>query len=278
MSEQSLGDLIDKPIEEIEKMLDHPESIQPVPEPEPVAVPEPAEPVAAEPVKEPAPEPVPEETQEDLDKQILLARLEASEAANKKMEARLAGREAGEKGYIKQLQDRLKALETKRTDPEEPRYAEPDAEEPERRTPAAPSRDSVAAWAVGQAIQGAFAGFASGHPDYQEVVEDVKGYLEKSGYDSSRVLMADDPIEAAKEVTRALDEAYWHVKADRKSKAVADLTQRKADQVRSLSEAKLKATMSGSGAPPVPPPKTKSVQDMTADEAEKELDRLLRMK
>jgi hypothetical protein len=282
MSELTQQDLEGKSIEELDELLRNPEKmagIQPEQPPLPVAETVPPEPTEEKPPEAPPvpTEPKPEEAPEGpSEAEILKAQIAALEANNKKMEARLAGRESGERGFIKQLQNRIKALESgasRRTDSEYEPVAEEPPEQPVRKVEP-PTRDSVAAWAVGRAVQEAAANFVANHPGYDEMSKEITEYITNSGYDSSAILMSGDPIEASKETTRLLDEAYWHVNAAHKVKAAAELQTKKADQMRRLEEVKAKAAVSASGAAPAPKPKAKSYDDMTLAELDAELRRL----
>lgn len=283
MSELTQDALENKSLEELDDLLNHPEkmaTIQPVEAPLPVAETVKPEPAEEKPAEEPAapPESVPEKPPEGpSEAEILKAQLEAQEAHLKKMEARLAGREAGERGFIKQLQDRIKTLEAtgaRRTEPGyEPAVEEPTPEPPPRR-PEPSTRDSVSAWAVQRSVQEAAAAFAAGHPDSNEMMKDIGEYIAASGYDPKEILLTNDPIEAAKETTRVLNEAYWHVQAEHRARAVAELQTKKADQMRALEAAKARAAVSASGAAPAPKPKAKTYDDMTLAELDAELQRL----
>ena len=248
------------------------------PEPEPEATPEPVEPEAStEPEPETEPEPVEEAPKEpsaeELEAEILRARFEALEAHTKKMEAKMAGREAGEKGYIKQLKAQIEELRSGAARQPDPDYGEP---EPEIRrpqvTPAEPN--SVTTWAINNAVQQAAAQFSQGHPDLQEVQESLQAYLQESGYDPQAILLTNDPIAAGRETTRVLEEAYWHAKAATRQSRVAELETKRADQVRGLENAKKKAAISGSGGTPPAPPVRKSTKDLSVAELEKQMDAL----
>jgi hypothetical protein len=270
MSLEQLSDLVKWP-SKMEKFI---EQREPTPSPEPDStVPEPVE-ASPEPESTPEvvqPEPVeaqpPQEaqpTQEDIDRELLAARIEAAEANARKLEAKLVGREAGENGYIQQLKERIKRLEAGAASEPESGYREPPATEPELPM----SRSNLNAWAVQQASKEAVLGFMQSHPDIATVEQDVMKYLNESGFDVNKVNQLDDPILAGREMTRTLNEAYWHVDATRKQARVAELQTQKAEQVRGLTEAKIKAASSASGSTP-PPPK---VQKATADLSLKELE------
>lgn len=238
----------------------------PEPEPEPEQPPVDTPP-APEPVVETAPaaepEPVPAEpSQEDVEKELLRAQVEAIEAHAKKLEAKLQGREAGERGYIKQLKDRLQRLESGETVPQAP-------PEPEYRpeTEAVPApHDSIKAWAIQKASQEALANFVQSHPDVKDMEQEAVKYLQESGFDARSIFQLDDPIAAGREVTRFLDEAYWHVRETATRSRISELQTRKADQVRGLEEAKKRAAPSASGSPPAPAAQRKTTKDLSLAE------------
>lgn len=287
MSLEELRALVQWP-SKMEEAQDEP-GAQFVPVPEEPAV-EPDEP---EPEVQPEPEPVEPETptqqaepeqqqktseksdDEDVEKQLLMAKLEAMEAHAKKIEAKLIGREAGERGYIKQLQREIEKLKSvKPEDAEQDAYPEEYPTEKKRVPSRASERDSIASWAVGRAIAESAAAFTQGHPDSSELQPDIQRYLQESGYDASNVLQSDDPIWAGKEISRALEEAYWHVKESKKRTVVEELQKRRADSMRGVEDAKRKATISASGSSAPPKPKPKTVQDLTTKELRERVNKL----
>lgn len=238
--------------------LTEPTPVEPSPEPEPTPEVVQPEPVSAQPPQEVQP------TQEDIDRELLAARIEAAEANARKLEAKLVGREAGENGYIQQLKERIKRLEAGVIPESDSGYREAPAAEPEQPM----SRNNLNAWAVQQASKEAVTGFMQSHPDIGGVEQDIMKYLNESGFDASKITQLDDPIVASREMTRTLNEAYWHVDATRKQARVAELQTQKAEQVRGLTEAKIKAASSASGSPPPPPKPEKALSDLSIKELE----------
>jgi hypothetical protein len=258
-------DLASKSLEELQELVEWPSKMEEALQGQ--AAPETVEPVAPEPkiaeeVAEPEPAPTPEPVQpEDLEKDLLKAQIEAIEAHSKKMEAKLAGRESGEKGYIKQLQERIRLLE------EEGR---PPTQQEEPGPAPAPQRDGLRTWATQQAAKEAVASFFQSHPDIQELGPSVMEYLQGSGF-LQTVRDMDDPVAASREVTRALDESYWHVKEERGRTRMAELQVKRADQVRGLDEAKKRAASSGLGTAKPPPSPRKTTKDLSLAELEAQM-------
>ena len=281
--------LKDRSLQELQEMIEWPHkfeeaqaeaaALQPEPEPpqsEPQTPPEPlAEPEPEAPAPEPEATPTPAEpepSREDIEAEILRAKMEALEAYNRKMEAKMSGREAGERGYIKQLQAKIKELESKVSGAEfepQPSYDEP--VRPQPRSPEPSHEDGFKTWAIRNAIGQAAATFTQTHPDINEVQGDIQKYLAESGYNPESVFLTTDPIAAEREVTRVLDEAYWHVKSSKNQARVAELETRRASQVRGLEEAKKKAAISGSGSTQPAPTPRKAVGDLSLSELEKRM-------
>jgi len=270
MSIEQLSDLVKWPVK-MERFIENrdesaapepdttePEPAEPSPEPESTPEVVQPEPVAAQPPQEAQP------TQEDIDRELLAARIEAAEANARKLEAKLVGREAGENGYIQQLKERIKRLESGVTPESDSGYREQPTAEPEQLM----SRNNLSAWAVQQASKEAVTGFMQSHPDIATVEQDIMKYLNESGFDASKITQLDDPIVASREMTRTLNEAYWHVDATRKQARVAELQTKKAEQVRGLTEAKIKAASSASGSTPPPPKPEKALSDLSIKELE----------
>jgi acylphosphatase len=258
VSEKSLAELSEliKWPSKLEQFAAEPVPSYEPPAPEPVE--QPIEPPAPEPAAEaaaPAAEPdkPAEPSQEDIEREILRAQVEAMEAHSKKLEAKLIGREAGEKGYIKQLQERLKRLESGNGEFREEPSPEPP---PQEIVPA--TTDGFRTWAVQKAAQEALQGFMQNHSDVKEMEQEAMQYLQETGFDARKIYQLEDPIAAGREMTRVLEETYWHLRESRGRARVAELQIKKADQTRGLEEAKRRASPSASGSPPVPvtPPKT----------------------
>lgn len=272
-------------VEQLDALLEAGEGNKaPEPPPEPPAEPEPEPtPPAQEtpPVAEPVtPETPAEPEQPPSEMEELRALVEAERAAReadrKRLES-LQGRVAGQEGFWKQKYEELqRTLGPDRSDDTEPE-AEPSAVRGEGRTTPRgerPIADPISTWAVSVAVQQAAAAFHQSHPDTQEMAEEFKQYYASSGYDPSRILTANDPLEASRLATLALEEAYLNVKAQRQAKRYEELREKRATQFRVSEDQKRKAVISGSGGSPPPKPKPKSYGEMTADEADAELRRL----
>ncbi len=253
--------------EDLEKALDKGDDFQPPVEGEPEAVPEPEqleEAVAEEAAPEETPAPEPEEPTEDPEAERLRLLSEEMEARAKHWES-VAGRNAGELGYIKQ---QLRAIQ----DAQRAASGEYEAAEPDRTAPPPPpQRDGVSEWAVQQAVTQTVNGFEASHADIAEMQGAMVDYITKSGYDMKQVLSMDNPVAAQREIARALEEAYWHTKASVTATRRAELeTKREAIQV-DAAKNKLKAGVSASASTPPPKPKQKTQNEMTDEEIEAEM-------
>lgn len=239
----------------------------------PASTDEPEATLEAEPAEPAEPEPgTPTDTEPPDEAEILRLRLEAYEAEQRKLEAKLAGRDAGERGYIQQLKRQIEELRAGNgaTEPEEGDLDDP-APRP-RRSPS-PQQDAIASWAVSQAVSVAGAEFTAAHSDFSELQSDIQAYVGKSGFDPQTILLSNDPIAAGREVTRVLQEAYWHVKAERKRAHVAELQKRRADSMRGVEEAKKKAAISAPGSSTPPPKKQKKIEDLSLEELQARVSR-----
>lgn len=263
-----MADPEDMTLEELEKALD--QGGLPQPEPiEPEASEEPAEPTPAPVETEAAPAqeaPAEPKAEEVTDQDILEARLAEYESRSKHFE-QVAGKHAGEVGFLKQqlaeLRQRLMATQAS----EDAGLYQPEPSQRPEPTPA-PKSDAVASWAVAQAAQQAVAEFVGTHPDYPTIKDDIAAYLQQTGYDAAPILAAQDPLFAARETKRMLEESYWHIRAQKDAARKAELTTKRAEQKAAQVAAKQAASPSGSGATPPPKPKEKSVSDMSLDELE----------
>lgn len=270
MSLEQLSDLIKWP-SKMEKFvaaqteaarLPEPEVQESEPDPSPQPEPEQVS-VQADPVEVPAVEAEP--TQEDVEKELLELRLSAAEAQAKKFEARMLGREAGASGYVKQLKDRIAQLEAGASPESQTAFSEEVQAEPQR---APAQRSNLNAWAVQQASREAVNNFTASHPGVDKVEQEILAYLNNSGFDAGAIAQYDDPIAAGRELTRGLEEAYWHVEASRKQARVTELQAKRADQVKNLAALKVKATSSASGSlPPAPKPR-RATADLSLEELE----------
>lgn len=267
-------------LEELDRLMSggEPAPKEPAPTDEPASE---TEPVAEEPTSETEPvaeeepekedEPEPEPDPRDLIIQELEARVKHFES--------LAGRNAGELGFVKQQLRKLNEAHKQTVRSDDDTFDADSEPEPERRT--APrrerSRDDVATWAVSQAVQQAVNDFGRQHPDVAEMQEAIGAYLKQSGYDPSAVLESDSPVEAAKETRRVLEEAYWHSKASTASERRKAAETKRAAQIPQLEKAKRKAAISGTGGAPPPKPQPKTYEQMTLEELEAELQKEYRL-
>lgn len=276
-------DLNDLPIEDLEAMMRGEKPI-------PGADTPPAEPSGTEPIPEPSTEEAPasetetaetapaETTVEDDEKEILRAQVEEARALARKQEMQakrnesLAGKHAGELGYLK---ERMKALEqmieTRRAeDPSlyEERPAPAPQQEPQRRG------DDLADYLRSLALERGANRFESMHPDVHEFIPQIGEYMKSHmpQYDNNT-----SPAAVEQEVMRAFGEAYWDVKAA-KHRANAEMREkRRAEQFGRQKEAKAQAVISGSAASPaIPAREQKTLEEMSVQELEKELVRLTR--
>lgn len=263
-------DLANKSLAELELLMRNPDLLQTEPEPAPGAKPPEPEP---EPTSEPEPAPEekppeeekPEEpTPEELEAQAIKAKIDEMEARQKKLES-AAGRSGGEARFWRERAQQLERALKERQEPE------PYAAEPSEPKPTPPKRDSVAAWAVAQAVRQAGMDFGASHPDAQELQADIEAYWKNSGFDGSSIINAEDPIEAAREATRAMEEAYYHARAEKMSKLRAELEAKKEVSTAKRASMKTKAAISGSGNAPAPKPQTKTLEQMSLSELDAEL-------
>lgn len=206
--------------------------------------------------------PEPERGNDDLE--YLRLKLEAIEADNRKLEAQNAGRQSGERGYINQLKREIEQLRAGATD----EFSEEAISQPRTRA-AEPTQSSISAWAVERAISDAAAHFSQAHSDHEEMKDGIAQYVQQSGYDPQRLLEMGDPIEAGREVTRILEESYWHVKAANTRARVAELQAKRADSMPGLEQAKRKAAVSASGSSTPPPKPATKTDDLSVEELAK---------
>jgi hypothetical protein len=199
--------------------------------------------------------------------------LDAAQAQAKHFE-KIAGRNAGEVGFLKQQYDalasQLSALRAERHDDGSGYTPEP----PALPRPESTRTDPIATWAVGTAINAAGAAFAQAHPDFADSQNEVMAYLKNSGLDAGNLLTLNDPAEAATRVTRALEEAHSYVVRERTEKALTDLRAKKVEQMAQRRVNIAKATISGSGSTPPPPTAAKSLDQMTEQELLAKMDGL----
>ena len=197
---------------------------------------------------------------------IMAERLALSEALAKKFES-LAGRHSGELGFLKQ---RLKELETRQNAP--PREAhEEDLYPPEplpaqdRPAVAEPVRDSLSEWAVGRAIEDEVQRFWGGRAEDAKLRDDIAASLKARQEDLAPLLETRDPVHASRLTRAVLDEALSDALIARAKARIGEMTEKRADQVRNLEQAKKKAAVSGSGAAS-PPSQARDLNDLSIPE------------
>jgi len=159
-----------------------------------------------EPKKEAEAEPEP-----DLPEHVKL-RLEATELERKKFEA-LAGRHAGELGFLRKQMRELEERLTSRAEGEET-YSERD-DQPEKPK----ANDGLAEWASQQSFLQTVNGFTAQYPDADGMAEEIRDYLTNSGVDIASMSRGRDPMSVAQEARTALELAYLHVSSAKKHEA-----------------------------------------------------------
>ena len=237
----------------------------PVEEPPPQAD-EPETPKVEEPETEAEPaaeaEPTAGTPEESIEEKIRKAQIAEIEARAKHFES-LAGKNAGELGFVRR---QLQALQEQLLG--QPRAESDNGEDAPHRPPPPPQprmADPIAQWAVQQSIASALSQFRDTHPEFNNLASDVAKYLSDNKYDASTLFESADPVHAAREVSRSLEEAYWYVSAQHNARVRAELETKRADQVRNLHKAKLRGSPTPSGASPAPPV-AKTLEDMSVDE------------
>jgi len=292
-----MGNLEEKSLEELEQLLANPAALEDEPEPETAEVEEPAEPESEpaaeeepqdtgdEPVDEPVEEPTEQVAAPDTDEpapelsiedQIRKTLIDEAEARAKHFES-VAGRNAGELGFVRKQLEALRQQLAAASQPAAPTVDEYGAEVTQAQAPQQPTPralDAISSWAVSQAVRNSAAEFQSQHQDFSELSSDISQYLKDKQYDASSLLESNDPLYAAREATRALDEAYWHARGQHQARVRAQLEEKRADQIRNLEQAKLRGGPTQSGATPTPKPVAKTLDELTVDELREELERL----
>ena len=271
MSEFNPNQLSD---DDLEKALSQGDDfVPPSPEGEPTHPPETDTPQTdeAEPTEAPTPdEPKQAESEADLEAERLRLLSEELEAKAKHWES-VAGRNAGELGFIK---SQLKTIQAAQLAAQQGDYI-PSEPGNGSTQPSAPTRNGLAEWAVQQAVTQTVSGFESSHPDTAEMQAQMVEYIKTSGYDMQAVLAMDNPIDAQREIGRALEEAYWHTKAAVTSARRAELSaKREAIQTQAATN-KMKASVSATASTPPPKPKAKTQDEMSDAELEAEMVRAM---
>lgn len=256
--------------EDLEKAMGQGEEFVP-PEPQPISAPDaPVEPEPETPSEEVIPEtPIPE-PEVDAEAERLRLLSEELEARAKHWES-VAGRNAGELGFIK---SQLKAIQAAQMAAQQGDYAQQSEPAQGSTQPAPPQRDGLAEWAVQQAVVQAVNGFETSHPDVKDIQDKMVEYIKASGYDMGNVLGMNNPIDAQREMARALEEAYWHTKATVIATRRTELSaKREAIQTKAATN-KMKASVSATASAPPPKPQPKTVDEMTDKELEAEMTRV----
>jgi len=259
-------DLDSMSVDELDNLMRHPEQLATLdaeladeavadqPETAPVEpTPAPAEPEKAEPVAEP----------EVSELDVLRAKIDEALATAKKNES-IAGRATAESGYLKgqiaRLQTELRGRGVESTDFEPP-------PEPVRNEPSRDTSGYLGKVAVDRAARL----FMGEHPALpQEAVSDAGKYANEY----FRAEPDDTPEDIELRMRALLREGLYDHQARQSAKMASDREVRRADQMRALTTAKAKATISGSGSPPPPISKPKTLDEMSAAELDAELRRM----
>jgi hypothetical protein len=200
--------------------------------------------------------------------------LEEAEARAKKWES-VAGRHAGELGYVRKSQaellDRIKEMEARVAGQSE-QLAQEDTEPQSR--PRRSTRDSIASWAVNRALMDAGQQFMASHPDIPELKDYLAAYMNERKSEISSISELDDPLEAQMRTLSLLEEGYWHAKAEAKAKARPEAEKKYAEQIKGFSEMKKKAAISASGSTQSTRPRDKADSEMSLQELEEKIRRL----
>jgi len=198
---------------------------------------------------------------------------------------KVAGRHAGELGFLKQQLRRTRESSPVPYAPETTDTEEGFEGHTERQAPRAPqaqqvqANDNVTSWAIQQAMKNTYQAFVGRHQDVteQDVQTDIAKYLHAVNFDAEPLLTANDPAYVQQVLDGALEEAYRYVSAQREEKRLAELRTRRAEQTTKRTEAKKKASVSASGSAPTPAPtpkqKPKTLSEMTDEELEKAMSR-----
>jgi len=197
-------------------------------------------------------------------------RLEATELERKKFEA-LAGRHAGELGFLKNKLRDLEARLQSQQGAELERQPYDDTEQPAVRPK---GQDRMAEWAVQQSLAQTVNAFTAQYPDSNEMATEIAAYWKDNGIDMASFAQSNDPITAAQETRTALELAYLHVATAKKqeaaTKAEQEASRRNADEVKTLSHRRkaIAATPTGGVRAAVPTrnmdPRTMPLKDLPA--------------
>lgn len=273
-----IPDLENKSADELLDLLANPDKIDELAK-EPPAEPEPEAPAAPtpepEPEEAPTPEPQsepeePELTVEVLDSELLRRRLEHAEAEAKRFE-QLAGRNAGELGFVKnKVRDLERAFANRQ--PGDSYEAE---EVPESEAKAS-TPDPVTAYVVSQAVPAAVASFEMRHPDSTELADGMLAWMGQNNINIGSLAQGNDPAAVAAETERILSSAYDAAKSAKRESDIAALQTKRAEMFERLNTTKRSASASASGSSAPPQPKPKTLDDLSEKELMAELQRALR--
>ena len=288
MAEESSLD--DKSLEELEAMLESPMELSKAP-PDPSGEETPQseqaetseteqpsdEPESGESEPEPVEQPTEVEATEQeapdgsYEEQIRKTLNEESEARAKHFES-VAGRNAGELGFVKkQLEELKQALFRPQAQSENggDDYQDPP---PAQQTTQPVQSDALTQWAMNQALKGAVEEFRGTHPDLADFSADITKHMSESQFNAQPLIESRNPMYAAQEIQRSLEEAYWHVKVRHHQGVRAGLEEKRASQIRDLRKAKISGTPTQTGATPAPRPVADT--EPSIDELRRELERL----
>lgn len=258
----------------------------PAPEPEPPAEPQAAEPAAEEPPPEPPAEAPPEPTEDPLED--LRLSLQEEGLRRERLEAQLAH----EKLLREQSNTRAGVLKTLTTDllrdghtppADRPEYEDEDS--PVKRELQAMQQE-LASWRdeantrVSQETLQAFVNstpdLAKDTPESQALLMEMKDHVTEGTREHSELLKSGNP-KLVRETTRLiLKTAYVEAKAARIAQARASAKEKRAQQFADRARTVSSAAISGTGSAPPARPKPKTTSDLSADEAGKALDAMLR--
>jgi len=273
-----IQDLDKKSEAELLELLANPDKIAELKEesaPEPKATPDEAAPQEAAAEPEAAPEETPEEqpaTVEALDAELLRRRLESAEAEAKRFE-QLAGRNAGELGYVK---NKIRDLEAKMAQGQSGDIAETGYATESEERPRPSARDAVTAYVVSQAVPSAINAFEGRHPDSVELAGGMVDYLTQNNINIAELAQGDDPVYVASETERVLSNAYEAAKSIKRATEIQTLETKRAEMFERLKTSKTNASISASGSAPAPPPQQKTLGDLSEAQLMAELQRALR--
>ena len=210
-----------------------------------------------------------------ISQELLLARLEETDARAKHFES-LQGQRAGNEGFlqqqIQQLQAQLAAAIAPTSDDT---YGDPS---PERlvvpATPALP--DSTTRWAVERAIKDSATDAVAGRNDlYLEdgktVNPDFASIVERRKDDLLRINAVTDPVTAGQQMRGVMGSILSEFDVTLKQRVREEVEKRSGDQAARLKDKKRASASASSGSAPPPRPKTLDPMTMPLDELKKRI-------